>query len=316
MMYQKSFSSLIFVLILGFMLILSGCTMKEVNMAEIEQAKLPGLRKWIADQDQKSREEIESTLKVNAKKEAGEEKKDSIDKKEDSSKDKKDEITTKTVANGKELDSKTVSWDDYFATKYNEKRLEMEKKIEKENGITTWTTASVVFVPNLNVAQPALVQSFSLRNFLQWTCEGYDPDNVRKAVNKSLAQNSVIDGKYDLYKLDKTRRELIVNEIANQYMADHPWPLVLDAISLDFGLSAPSLAFGDTGEKFDEKVDKDFPQFLFGGGLHWKGIEASAGAMLYRDNHNDFKTQFYFGLSIELYETALNLKKSPSQEAK
>ena len=197
-----------------------------------------------------------------------------------------------------------------------DKSAERLKNLELEN-IGTRTQASLIFVPKLDVAQPAVIQSLSLRNFFQFFNPDSDPTNVRNKVWNEIADNPYIkitdysNGAsqkvtYDVSKLTtKTMRQLVVEHIVDQRLKERWSHTALDLFSVDIGLTAPSTTIGTGGDTFDNDVDKDFPEFLFGGGIHYEAFSLSFGSVLYRNEKQHFKTSFYVGLSIDLYKTTL-----------
>jgi hypothetical protein len=178
------------------------------------------------------------------------------------------------------------------------------EEIESE-GVFTSTRAAVTFVPGLDVAQPSLIQSFSLRNLFQYLVESWDPEDIRAGVSRDLLERGdqfktndstfLKNGATLTYAVDRITSERIKNQSK----------IVRENIfSWDIGLAA-SGTIGGSSTDFDNRVDSDFPQFLFGGGVHIGAFELSVGTTLYRNNDDDFKTNGYFGLSIELFNTVL-----------
>ena len=180
----------------------------------------------------------------------------------------------------------------------------------------TRTTAALIFTPELRVAQPALIQSFSIRNLFQLASPDSDPDDVRAQVRTDLLRTQGVavlhSGRstdIDLRALTPKQFEHVVDAVVAERLRERTWLTRADILSLDIGIAAGAAGVGNTGRRYDREVDKDFPQFLFGGGLHFGPLEFSAGIMLYRDPQSRFEEAFYAGVSIDLFEAHFGLKK-------
>ena len=208
--------------------------------------------------------------------------------------------------------------DAYFDQQFREYYQELRKENRTEEGWLTRTAAAIVFVPELQVAQPALIQSFSIRNVLQALHPSWDPVDQRnwtvRALNSGILSSDpditmvckpddqeVWSDFEKLTATDKTAFDFIVDHIVDDRMARN-WALVNnDILSWDIGLTTEPI--GGPSDEFERKVDPNLPQFLFGGGIHFRNFELSVGTMLFRsvDSDEDFRTRIYFSISVDLF---------------
>ncbi len=310
-----------------------------------EQKKAESDKKRGDQSTNKSDKEVLEKNKELADKKAEQKEKEEEAKKNPADTEKK-AAAEKAKVEADKIAAELKAYTDAFKTKYNEQikaDLDRRKKeINSADGWNTRTTAAFAFVPRLKAVQPALVQSFSLRNFLQVFNAESDPDDIRKFVKKELRLDPIVEinprrqdpskppvlsneeknkvkssteGYYDTSVLNTTEFDLLANSMAEVRLNERAWWTKENIISLDIGLTSPALSVGEgDNEFFESRVDSSFPQFLFGAGLHFDSFEISGGLMIYKSEiSGSLKDTFYVSLAIDLYST--NLGKASNVEA-
>ncbi len=213
--------------------------------------------------------------------------------------------------------------------------VELNDKKERQAGYLTKTQASALLIPNLNMFQPAVIQSFSLRNIFQAFNPNSDPVDVRAQVESDLARLRFIEIAYgerknrrkekiDTSQLNSEQFDLAVDSVVEERLAGRWWHTRADLFSFDVGLTHPDLSIGEESRTFARRVDDRLPEFIFGGGIHFGALELSSGVVLYRTGQNlkddatdedrksaasigDFKLDFYIGFSLEIFQKNLRL---------
>lgn len=216
-----------------------------------------------------------------------------------------------------------------FLDDYNKQVADdVQARRDEFNGYKTRTAASLIFVPELRVVQPALVQSFSIRNFIQTFQPNWDPVDQRTKVMReaTLYLSGATGSTSSLQPVAKAtlnrfktanpnythdELNLFAEMVVEERQKSNYWWTRSDILSIDVGL-ATNVTLGDASAKFEKRVDEDMPMFLFGGGLHWGGFEASAGGLLFREKSEGFDVTYYVGLSIDLFQTVIQFSSSES----
>jgi len=230
-----------------------------------------------------------------------------------------------TAAKNEKLGLRVEDFKSYYNELTKKDVIELNEKRAGQDGYLTKTQASLVLLPNLNMFQPAVIQSFSLRNIFQAFNPNSDPTDVRAEVETDLARKRIVTVEYeyehkdkhpdafDMNRLSPEQFQLAVDAIADERLAHRWWHTRADLFSLDVGLAHPDVAVGNNSKSFKRRVDEGLPEFLFGGGVHFGSLELSSGVVLYRQDGGtsagnsdatagDFRVAYYIGFTLEIFQ--------------